>query len=149
MNAENRQSDLFNLNNKTEQVIGLGIDILEVARIENIIKKGDNNFINRVFTPGEIEYCESKKDFAESFAVRFSAKEAFIKAVESDYNIPYRDIEVIKKESKKPAIVLSGLAQKAAEEKKVSEIMLSLSHEKNYVVANIILKGVHIDSIKS
>jgi len=141
MTAENRQSDLINLKNKTEQVIGLGIDILEVARIENIIKKGDNNFINRVFTSGEIEYCEGKKKSAESFAVRFSAKEAFIKAVESNYNIPYRDIEVIKKESKKPAIVLSGVAQKAAEEKYVTEIMLSLSHEKNYVVANIILKG--------
>jgi len=128
--------------NKTcQQVIGLGVDILEVKRIKKIFNKRKDAFIKRIYTQEEIKYCENKKRSIESFAVRFSAKEAFIKAIESDYNITYKEIEVAKKESKKPTIILSGKALQAAEEKNVTEILVSLSHEKNYVIANIILKG--------
>jgi len=128
--------------NKTcQEVIGLGVDILEVKRIKKIFNKRKDAFIKRIYTQEEIKYCENKKRSIESFAVRFSAKEAFIKAIESDYNITYKEIEVAKKESKKPTIILSGKALQAAEEKNVTEILVSLSHEKNYVIANIILKG--------
>lgn len=124
-----------------QEVIGLGVDILEVKRIKKIFNKRKSSFVKRIYTEEEINYCENKKRSIESFAVRFSAKEAFIKAIESDYSITYKEIEVVKKESKKPAIILSGKALKAAEEKNVTEILVSLSHEKNYVIANIILKG--------
>ncbi|HMA59019.1 MAG TPA: holo-ACP synthase [Halanaerobiales bacterium] len=126
---------------KKNEVIALGVDILEVDRIKEIIEKRGDKFLKRVFTPKEIKYCQSQKRSIESFAVRFSAKEAFIKAIESEINIPYQDIEVDKKANKKPKINLHGKALLAAEEKNVAEILVSLSHEKNYVTANIILKG--------
>lgn len=140
-NNKKRNMNLNNKGNHCLEVIGLGVDILEVKRIKKIFNKRKNSFIKRIYTEEEINYCESKKRSIESFAVRFSAKEAFIKAIESEYNITYKEIEVVKKESKKPAIILSGKALQAAEEKNVTEILVSLSHEKNYVIANIILKG--------
>jgi holo-[acyl-carrier protein] synthase len=142
--ASNNKKRNINLNQKVDscqEVIGLGVDILEVKRINQIFNKRKEAFLKRIYTQEEIKYCENKKRSIESFAVRFSAKEAFIKAIESDYNITYKEIEVVKKESKKPAIILSGQALKAAKEKNVTEILVSLSHEKNYVIANIILKG--------
>jgi holo-[acyl-carrier protein] synthase len=142
--ASNNKKRNINLNQKVDscqEVIGLGVDILEVKRIKQIFNKRKEAFLKRIYTQEEIKYCENKKRSIESFAVRFSAKEAFIKAIESDYNITYKEIEVVKKESKKPAIILSGQALKAAKEKNVTEILVSLSHEKNYVIANIILKG--------
>ncbi|HKL12222.1 MAG TPA: holo-ACP synthase [Halanaerobiales bacterium] len=134
---------LNNHNKETtkNEVIGLGVDILEVKRIKDLIDKQGDKFLTRIFTPKEINYCQSKKRALESFAVRFSAKEAFIKAIESDYNIAYKSIEIDKKENKKPKVNLSGKALLAAEEKNVTDILISLSHEKNYVTANIILKG--------
>ncbi len=128
-------------NNHHSEVIGIGIDILEVKRIKEIINKKGETFLKRIFTESEINYCRSKKRSFESFAVRYSAKEAFIKAVESGHNIAYKEIEVQKKENKKPTVQLYGKAKIAAKEKNVTEILVSLSHEKNYVVANIILKG--------
>ena len=142
--ASNNKNRNVNLNQKVDscqEVIGLGVDILEVKRIKQIFNKRKKAFLKRIYTQEEIKYCANKKRSIESFAVRFSAKEAFIKAIESEYNITYKEIEVVKKESKKPAIILSGQALKAAKEKNVTEILVSLSHEKNYVIANIILKG--------
>jgi holo-[acyl-carrier protein] synthase len=127
--------------NPQNEVIGIGIDILEVDRIEKIINKKGESFLNRIFTDTEIKYCKSKKRSFESFAVRFSAKEAFIKAIESDQNIAYKDIEVKNKKNKKPFIKLYGKAKEVAKEKNINEILISLSHERHYVVANIILKG--------
>lgn len=132
----NKENKAFN-----SEVIGLGVDILEVDRIKDTIKRFGDKFLQRIYTPKEINYCQSKKRSAESFAARFSAKEAFVKAVEANEVIPYSDIEVAKKESKKPQIVLHGKAKKAAEKKNITEILVSLSHEKNYVIAHIILKG--------
>jgi len=142
--ASNNKNRNVNLNQKVDscqEVIGLGVDILEVKRIKQIFNKRKKAFLKRIYTQEEIKYCENKKRSIESFAVRFSAKEAFIKAIENEYNITYKEIEVVKKESKKPAIILSGQALKAAKEKNVTEILVSLSHQKNYVIANIILKG--------
>lgn len=127
--------------NSQNEVIGIGIDILEVDRIEKIINKKGESFLNRIFTDTEINYCKSKKRSFESFAVRFSAKEAFIKAIESDQNIAYKDIEVKNKNNKKPFVKLYGKAKEVAKEKNINEILISLSHERHYVVANIILKG--------
>lgn len=132
---------MFKKINSQNEVIGIGIDILEVDRIEKIINKKGESFLNRIFTDTEIKYCKSKKRSFESFAVRFSAKEAFIKAIESDQNIAYKDIEVKNKKNKKPFIKLYGKAKEVAKEKNINEILISLSHERHYVVANIILKG--------
>ena len=129
-----------NINHDIE-VIGIGIDILEVDRIEKIINEKGEKFLNRIFTDTEIKYCKSKKRSFESFAVRFSAKEAFIKAIESEHNIAYKEIEIKNKKNKKPIVELHGKAKKIADEKNITEILISLSHEKHYVVANITLKG--------
>src|SRR6056297_702066 len=114
--ASNNKKSNIKLNKKEnfcQELIGLGVDILEVERIKQIFNKRKEAFLKRIYTQREIKYCESKKRSIESFAVRFSAKEAFIKAIESENNITYKEIEVVKKDSKKPAIILSGQALKA------------------------------------
>ncbi|MCF8008363.1 MAG: holo-ACP synthase [Halanaerobiales bacterium] len=126
---------------KIEGIIGIGIDILEVKRLKKIFNDKKEKFIKRIYTNNEINYCENKKKYLQSYAVRFSAKEAFIKAIDSKSNIAYKDIEIINKSSNKPKVILYRSALKAAQEKKVINILISLSHEKNYVISNIILKG--------
>ncbi|MFO7814690.1 MAG: holo-ACP synthase [Halanaerobiales bacterium] len=142
MTSNYKSNENFNNPRKfCREVIGLGVDILEVKRIKEIFKKRRAAFLKRIYTQKEIDYCENKKRSIESFAVRYSAKEAFLKAIEGEYNIPYNEIEITNEESKKPKVVLSGSALKAAEKRGVTDILVSLSHEKNYVIANIILKG--------
>jgi len=107
----------------------IGIDIIEVKRVAKLIK--DKAFLNRVYTPREIEYCKNKKNFAQHYAVRFATKEAVWKALGKN-NIPLRDISVTNKSSGKPEAVVQG--------KKRKNIDISLSHTDNYAVAVAIIK---------
>src|SRR6056297_3286531 len=111
---------ILNYNDKNE-VIGLGVDILEVSRIKNLIDKYQDKFLTRIFTSKEINYCNNKKRKFESFAVRFSAKEAFMKAIKNNYNIAYKEIEIIKRKNNKPKVTLYKKALKATKEKNVNE----------------------------
>lgn len=107
----------------------IGIDIVEVKRIARLVK--DKNFLARVFSPKEIEYCRNKKNFAQHFAVRFATKEAVWKALGLD-SIPLRDISVSNKASGKPEAIVKG--------KKRKDIDISLSHTDEYAVAVAIIK---------
>ena len=115
---------------------GIGIDIVEIERIKKVREKWNNKFLKRIFRDEEIKYCNSNKLKYQHLAARFAAKEALIKALGETLN--WKDIEVIKNERKSPQIRLHGKAKKIMAEKGVKKILLSLSHSKEYAVAQVI-----------
>lgn len=117
--------------------ISCGIDIIEINRIENCIKKLKTRFLNRVFTDEEILYCESKKTQKyQSYAARFAAKEATLKAIggllENKYQINWKDIEIINQPNGKPKININYDFNN-----RLKDIDVSISHCKSYAVANV------------
>ncbi len=121
---------------------GIGTDIIEVERIRKFISKGDA-FKERVWTEKEIAYCDSHRDPAPSFAARFSAKEAFVKALGTGFikGIGFSEIEVYHDELNKPHIRLSGMAKKYADEAGIKKVHLSISHVKDWANAIAVLEA--------
>jgi holo-[acyl-carrier protein] synthase len=124
-------------------VLGIGVDVVETARIESSIQRFGERFIHRVFLEGEIEYCASMKFSARHYGARFAAKEAISKAFGTGIGaaMGWRDIEVRRKRSGEPYVVLHGGARQLADERGVKEVMISLSHTDHYSVANAVLVG--------
>ena len=118
-----------------------GIDIIEVNRIEEIIEKDGEKFLSRVFTAKEIEYCENKKaQKFQSYAARFAAKEAVLKAIsgniENKYNIEWKDIEILNGKDGRPYVSFSEKLQ--AKGFQNSNVDVSLSHIKESTVASAV-----------
>jgi len=122
-------------------IYGIGIDIIEVARIEKAMMR-DTGFRDKIFTPGEIEYCESKKNKYQHYAARFSAKESFLKAIGTGwrFGIRFADIEVYHDELGKPLINVTGKAKELTAKLSISKISVSLSHLKELATAIVILE---------
>lgn len=117
--------------------IKCGVDIIEISRVKESIESLGEKFINRVFTEKEIEYCESKKaQKYQHYAARFAAKEATFKALswklEDKYAICWKDIEVVDNEQGRPSLNIIGMNLDDIE-----NIDISLSHCKEYAVANV------------
>lgn len=115
-----------------------GVDIIEVARIQESIESLGESFLNKVYTKNEIAYCESKKTQKyQSYAARFAAKEAVFKALSKElngrYDITWKNIEVLNEESGRPKINLIEV------NKKITSIDVSLSHIKETAVASAII----------
>ena len=118
--------------------IRIGTDIIEISRIKKSIEDTDNKFIERVYTNNEIEYCESRKSQKyQHYAVRFAGKEAVFKAISSmlknKFEIDWKDIEILNDSSGRPYVNI--LKSKISEK---INIDISLSHCKEYAVANVI-----------
>ena len=109
----------------------IGVDIVEINRIKKAVERRGRSFLERVYTPTELELYE--KNFS-SLAARFSGKEAVIKALDSR-SIGLKDIEILSDASGKPHVRLYGRAQHKAAEIGLSDIAISLSHCKEYAVA--------------
>lgn len=117
--------------------IKCGVDIIEISRVKESIESLGERFINRVFTEKEIEYCESKKaQKYQHYAARFAAKEATFKALswklEDKYAICWKDIEVVDDKQGRPSLNIIGMNLDDIE-----NIDISLSHCKEYAVANV------------
>ena len=125
------------------RIIGIGIDLVDCNRIQNSIERFGDRFLKRVFTAGEIAYSNSMKFPARHFAARFAAKEALSKAFGTGIgkSMGWRDLDVRKKESGEPFVVLSGAAEKMANEREVERIWISLSHTENSGMATIVLEA--------
>jgi holo-[acyl-carrier protein] synthase len=123
-------------------ISGIGIDIIEIARIRKAIESNPG-FAQRIFSPSEIEYCESKADSIVSYAARFAAKEAFMKALGTGWNheVSWVEIETLTKENGKPELVISGRTKATLVSRHITSCHLSLSHEKGYAVANVVLES--------
>ena len=122
-------------------IVGTGIDIVEVFRMRDAISKWGDNFLTKVFTREEIKYSLSKRFAPQHFAARFAAKEAVVKAFGEARKSPvnWTDIEVFNDKEGKPVISFSNEALKLKKRKNVSEVVVSMSHSKNYAVASVIL----------
>ena len=123
-------------------VLGIGVDMVETTRIEHSLERFGERFLRRVFTQGEIDYCQSMKFPARHFAARFAAKEAVSKAFGTGIgkSMGWRDIDVRRKESGEPFLVLEGGAKQLATERGVSAAWITLSHTDHHAVAMIVLE---------
>ena len=115
-------------------IVGLGVDMCEIARIERAISRHPT-FRARVFTPEEIAYCDSKARPAESYAGRFAAREATIKALGGYRGRLWQDISVTRHPSGAPAIRLDGNAKRRADALDVTDVLITFTHEKTSAVA--------------
>jgi holo-[acyl-carrier protein] synthase len=123
------------------RVLGIGVDIVETTRIEASIGKFGDRFLQRVFTEGEREYCSAMPFPARHYAARFAAKEAVSKAFGTGIGrqLGWRDIEVKRKESGEPYILLHSAAAELAARLRVVASLISLSHSDHYAVANAVI----------
>ncbi|TDO86103.1 holo-[acyl-carrier-protein] synthase [Halanaerobium saccharolyticum] len=123
-------------------IIGTGIDIVKNSRIESLIKKYGLRFLKKIYLDNEIEYCYNKVNATPSFAARFAAKEAVLKALGTGMRKnSWHDIEIFNNQLGKPEVRLFNNTSSRAVELGVNNIFLSISHEKEYSVAQIILEG--------
>lgn len=124
-------------------IVGTGIDIAEVPRIRQSIERFGGRFLQRVFTEGEIRYCESKANRFERYAARFAAKEAGMKALGTGWNfgVRWRDLEVARKPGGRPTLLLHGKAAEFAAKLGATNIALSLTHTPAQAMAQVILES--------
>ena len=122
-------------------IYGTGTDIIEVDRIAKVMER-DLGFREKIYTEGEIAYCESKKNKYQHYAARFSAKEALMKAIGTGwrFGIRFADIDIYHDELGQPHIRLSGKAKELAEKEGFSKIHVSLSHVKELTTAVVIIE---------
>ena len=117
--------------------VSTGIDIVQVSRIKNLIEKQGDVFIKRIFSEEEIRYCLSKARSEESFAARFAAKEAFYKAYAGAAKIfSMNELEIISREGA-PELKIAWKEKNLEEPKSMS---VSLSHEKEYAIAIVLIE---------
>ena len=120
-------------------IIGLGTDIIEIARVKKAV--GKKNFRDNVFTETEQNYCESRgKNSAASYAARFAGKEAFFKALGTGIFTRLTDVEIINDNRGAPKIFLHGKVATFAENRGVKKIFISLSHSKDFATATCLLE---------
>lgn len=114
----------------------VGVDIVEVERIEKALISRGRRFVSRVFTDAEIGYCEARRNRFQSYAARFAAKEAVAKLIGTGFtSFSPCDIEVVTETSGRPRVVLHGRARTCAEAAGVGAIEISMSHVSAYAVA--------------
>ena len=123
-------------------IVGTGIDIAEVPRIAESIKRFGERFIHRVFTEGEIRYCDAKANRFERYAARFAAKEAAMKALGTGHSrgVLWKDIEVFRTFGP-PQLRLHGGAAARAERLRVRSSLLTITHSDAIAMAEVLLLG--------
>ena len=121
-------------------IIGTGLDIIEIKRIKNSIEKYTPKFEQRVFSPGEINYCQSQGDPAKHFAARFAVKEAVSKCLGTGISrtLGFKDMEVVHEKSGKPVLKLTGKGQELLKKLKLKTIHISISHDRTHAIAHAI-----------
>ena len=123
-------------------VLGLGSDLIEIARIKASIDRFGDRFLQRVFSAGEIAYCQRKKNAAESFAARFAAKEAGAKALGTgiSHGIAWPEIEVKREASGRPTLHWRGRALDRATALGVRRTSITLTHSRDMAMAVVVVE---------
>jgi holo-[acyl-carrier protein] synthase len=124
-------------------ILGLGTDIVEVARIRASHAQLGEAFLNRILLPGEIAWCLSHREPAPQIAARFAAKEAISKAFGTGIgaDLTWHDMEIVREPSGRPLVVLHGGGQKLFAARGATQLLVSLSHTRIYATATAILEG--------
>jgi holo-[acyl-carrier protein] synthase len=129
--------------NLPQNILGIGTDIVECLRIAQMIERHGELFINRVYTPLEIRYCQSRKASTQHYAGRWAAKEAILKAIGTGWRkgITWRDVEVRNDPGGRPVVGMRGGARDAVEHLGIRKIMVSISHCRSHATAYAIALG--------
>ena len=124
-------------------IVGSGIDLVEIARIQQSLERYGERFLNRVFTPAEQAYCMRKRNAAESLAARFAAKEAAAKALGTGISrgVNWLEIEVVREPGGRPTLRFEGRAAEIAGQLGVAHASLSITHTSSLSMANVILEN--------
>lgn len=124
-------------------IIGTGIDIVNIERIERLMGRWGDHFLSRVYTEGEISRCKRMARPSECFAIRFAAKEAFLKALGSGLRngIQWTDIEVKNDPMGRPYLYLCRKAEEVLQSRRIEKTYLTLSHDRPFAVAHVLLEG--------
>jgi holo-[acyl-carrier protein] synthase len=123
-------------------IVGSGVDMIEIARIADVLARYGDRFCQRIYLPEEIRYCRSKKNSAESFAARFAAKEAAAKALGTgiQHGVAWRDIEVVRAPSGRPTLLFHRRAAAVAGKLGVRNAVISLTHSRTQALAQVVLE---------
>ncbi len=124
-------------------IIATGIDLVEISRIGEVFARRGERFRRRVFTPAEIEYCERRQTRLESYAARFAAKEAAMKALGTGWaeGVGWKDIEIVREPEGSPRLELRGRALERFRELGATRSHLSLTHSRDLAMAQVILES--------
>ena len=124
-------------------IVGMGIDVAEVPRIQAVIESQTERFLRRVFTPEEAAYCEQFRNKYERYAGRFAVKEAAMKALGTGWSrgVRWVDLEVVRVPGGKPTLLLRGEAKKIADAMGVKNIAVSITHTEAQAIAQVIFEG--------
>ena len=122
---------------------GIGIDVIEVERIDEAVEEFGERFLERIFTAGERAYCGRQKRPELHYAARWAAKEAVSKAFGTGIGaeLSWTEIEVVRLDSGEPPLLLTGKAREFAEAQGIREVKISLTHAKHYAAANAVVLG--------
>lgn len=121
---------------------GLGIDLVKINRIDKMIRRWGDSFLHKVFTPGEISYCNSKARPTIHFAARFAVKEAVIKMIGGNTTgFSWQDFEVYNNIEGKPELILSEQIEDMLKGLGISKVHISISHEREYAIAQALGEG--------
>ena len=122
------------------RIFGIGVDVIEIARIARSIDEHGEPFLRRVFTEAEQQYCAAMKHPPQFYAARFAAKEAVAKTFGTGIgaSVSWLDIEVAHHPSGAPYVVLHGAGAELVQDLGIREVLLSLSHSEHYAVANAV-----------
>jgi holo-[acyl-carrier protein] synthase len=124
-------------------IVAIGIDLVEIKRIEQALARRGDRFRARVFTEGEINYCERRASKSSSYAARFAAKEAAMKALGTGWSdgVGWTEVEVVIEPGGRPALRLHGIAHQRMQEIGATKAHLSLTHSGNLAIAEVLLEG--------
>jgi holo-[acyl-carrier protein] synthase len=124
-------------------IIGVGTDLIEIERIERSYQRFGEAFLARVYTAGEIAYCMARKNFAESLAARFAAKEAGAKALGTGISrgVNWREFEVRRQPGQRPELFVHGRAAAIADRMGIQRFSLSLSHSRTTSIAIVVAEN--------
>ena len=119
--------------------LATGVDLIEIARIETVLARQGKAWLERIFTPAELEYCGKR---AESLAGRWAAKEAVAKALGSGIgDVSWKEIEILGDEQNAPTLTLHGMAEIKAKELGLANWSVSISHSQSHSVAFVVAIG--------
>ena len=125
------------------EIIGIGTDITECLRIARMIERHGELFIDRVYTPEEIKYCQSRKQATQHFTGRWAAKEAILKALGTGWRrgISWRDMEIRNEPGGKPVVAVRAGVKDVVEQLGISEIHITISHCRTHATAFAVAVG--------
>jgi holo-[acyl-carrier protein] synthase len=122
-------------------ILGIGMDLCEVDRIQRLLDKDRERFVRRVFSKEETAYCEARRRPALHFAARFAAKEAFLKSLGEGWRLGWTQVGVVRGPSGRPGLSLTGPASRVAQNRGVVRIHLTLTHTAETAAAVVVLEG--------